>query len=145
MAPLGTALRNVRSVLRDGGRFVAEMGGSRNIAALDASLRAGLADLRIDAPVVVNTFPTPDEVTGLLEEAGFGVELVAWFIRPTPLESTAAEWTQHFRTATWDAVPPVMRHELVSRVDAHAADAGLLVDGTWFADYCRLRFVARAA
>lgn len=138
-------IRNVRSVLRDRGRFVAEMGGAGNIATLDAALRGALQDLGIsDARVVRNYFPTVGQQAALLESCGFRVEFAAWFRRPTPLleGDTAADWTRHFRAATWRAVPLERHEELARAVDARAV--ALHGPSGWFADYVRLRFVATA-
>ena len=139
------ALRNVRSVLRGGARFVAEMGGAGNIATLDAALRGALQDLGLaDVRVVRNYFPTVGQQAALLELCGFRVELAAWFPRPTPLAEgdTAADWTRHFRASTWNAVP-VDRHDDLARAVDRRAVSLHTADG-WFADYCRLRFVAIA-
>ncbi len=147
MTPQDAVLRNVRSVLVASGRFVAEMGGAENIAALDASLRGALHYLGLDAiPVAANYFPTIGEQSSRLEAAGFRVELATWFRRPTLLEegTTAADWTRHFRAATWALVPLSEQDLLTSQVNSRAADAGLLTADGWVADYCRLRFVAIA-
>ena len=129
MTPQDAVLRNVRHVLVESGRFVAEMGGVDNVAALDAALRAALADLHMEeAPLVANYFPTIGEQTSALESAGFRVEMATWFRRPTPLApgTTAAEWSRHFRSATWAYVPDELREELATRVDEHAVERGLL-------------------
>lgn len=147
MTPQEAVLGNVRSVLAPGGRFVAEMGGSGNIAALDDSLRQGLRDLGLaSVPVIANYFPTAGRQATALEDAGFRVELVVWFRRRTPLDpgTTAADWTRHFRARTWAGVPVERQGALAAAVDEHAAGRGLLTDRGWFADYCRLRFVAVA-
>lgn len=147
MTPQDAVLRNVRSVLETGGRFVAEMGGAGNIAALDGSLHAALQDLGLpNIDVHANHFPTVGEEASLLEESGFRVEFATWFRRPTPLEpgSTAADWTRHFRADTWAQVGPEAAPELAALVDSHAAERGLSTDSGWIADYCRLRFVAIA-
>jgi SAM-dependent methyltransferase len=148
MTPQEVVLRNVRSVLRADGRFVAEMGGAGNIGAMDAALRAGLLDVGLSAvDVPTNYFPTVGEQAGALEAAGFRVEETAWFRRPTPLEpgTTAAHWTRHFRAMVWDHVPDALRPELALAVDRHARALGLATADGWFADYCRLRFLAFAA
>jgi SAM-dependent methyltransferase len=149
MQPQDLVLRNVRGVLRPGGRFVAEMGGAGNIAALDAALRGALADVGLaDPPVPANFFPTVGQEAALLEAAGFRVEAAWWFRRPSPLPegTTAADWTRLFRAPVWDAVADDVRDRLAAAVDARAAAAGLHgPDGSWTADYCRLRFVAVAA
>ena len=147
MTPQDAVLRGVRSVLQVGARFVAEMGGAGNIAALDSALRAALNDLDlVEIPVVRNHFPTIAEQAALLESAGFRVEFATWFRRPTPLApgTTAADWTRHFRADTWAQVPADRQLALAARIDEHAAASGLHPDDGWFADYCRLRFVAIA-
>lgn len=138
-------IRNVRSVLREGAHFVAEMGGEGNIAALDTALRGALQDLGLHGiRVVRNYFPTVGQQATLLEQCGFRVELMSWFRRPTPLEdgSTAADWTRLFRASTWAEVPADRWAELSAAIDHRAA--GLRTDDGWIADYCRLRFVATA-
>ena len=148
MTPQDAVLRNVRSVLADSGRLVAEMGGAGNIATLDASLRTALAEVGLPhLEVPANHFPTVGEQSTLLENAGFRVEFAAWFRRPTPLEpgSTAADWTRHFRADTWAQVPAELVPELEARINTHAAAGGLQTESGWTADYCRLRFVAIAA
>ena len=147
MTPQETVLRNVRSVLWPNARFVAEMGGAGNIAGLDAALRAGLLDVGLPTlDVPTNYFPTVGQQAGALERAGFRVEEMAWFRRPTPLEpgKTAADWTRHFRAMVWDKVPQTQRADLAAAVDGHARSLGLASAEGWFADYCRLRFVAFA-
>jgi trans-aconitate methyltransferase len=147
MTPQADVLDNVRSVLEVGAPFVAEMGGSGNIARMDAALRAGLSDLGLgDIDVPSNYFPTVAEQSTVLEAAGFRVESMAWFERPTPLEagSSAADWTRHFRAMAWDVVPADRHDDLAVAVDEHARALGLAKPEGWFADYCRLRFVAVA-
>jgi trans-aconitate methyltransferase len=147
MTPQDQVLANVRAVLAPGARFVAEMGGAGNIAALDRALRAALREVGLaDVSVVENFFPTVGEESVLLETSGFRVEQMLWFMRPTPLAagSTAADWTRHFRAATWQQVPGDRQGELAQRVDAHAERAGLRGESGWLADYCRLRFLAVA-
>ncbi len=145
MTDQARVLHNVRSILLEGGRFVAEMGGAGNIATLDGALRDALAAVgRPEIGVVANYFPTVDQQVALLEESGFRVDLVTWFRRPTPLApgSTAADWTRHFRASTWAETPAELHGELGAQIDARAAS--LRTAEGWHADYCRLRFVAVA-
>lgn len=147
MTPQDAVLRNVRGVLAESGRFVAEMGGASNIAALDASLLGALADLGLGGVgLVANYFPTIGQQASALENAGFRVEMATWFRRPTPLapDASPADWTRQFRSSTWAQVPEGMRAELALRVDANAEARGLRAQNGWYADYCRLRFVAIA-
>jgi hypothetical protein len=134
---------NVRGVLVEGGRFIAEMGGDGNIAALRGALaQQGLAGVEVPR----NLFPTIGRQAGLLDAAGFRVAQASWFRRPTPVDagSTAADWTRHFRATAWAQVPEQQRAAVGVRVDEPAHAAGLRDCGRWVADYCRLRFVALA-
>lgn len=147
MTPQEQVLGNVRAVLAPGARFVAEMGGAGNIAALDRALRAALREVGLaDVSVIENFFPTVGVEAGMLEAAGFRVEQMGWFRRPTPLAagSTPADWTRHFRATTWEQVPADLHGEVARRIDAHAETAGLRDGSGWLADYCRLRFLAVA-
>lgn len=147
MTPQGAVLAHVRAVLAEGSRFVAEMGGAGNIALVDAALHAGLADLGLSGVTVVsNFFPTVGVEAGLLEAAGFRVEQMAWFRRPTPLAAgtTPADWTRHFRASAWQQVPDGLQEDLAARIDVHAERSGLRTESGWIADYCRLRFLAVA-
>ncbi len=147
MRPPDAVLQNVRSVLRTSGRFVAEMGGDQNIAALDTALRDALRDIGlVDITIVDNYFPTVGEQSTRLEAAGFRVEYMAWFRRPTPLDAgtTAADWTRHFRASAWAAVPETLHGQVAEAVNGNATERGLLTSTGWVADYCRLRFIAIA-
>src|SRR6266702_2429330 len=67
-------------------RFVAEMGGHANIAAIRAALQATLAPYGIDAEAAAASFyPSPGTYTHLLEAAGFTVQSIELIPRPTPL------------------------------------------------------------
>lgn len=137
-------LANVRSCLLDGSPFVAEMGGEHNIATVDRALRDALRTLDLDIPVVSNYFPSVGEQSIRLEAAGFRVESMRWFRRPTPLPAgqTAADWTRHFRANVWRQVSEDVQPRLGMAVDDQAQ--ALKTDVGWVMDYCRLRFVARA-
>ncbi len=79
-------LSQVRRVLRPGGRFVAEMGGHGNIAAIRAAFAAvlarhGFASLGDRG----NYYPTAEEYSSRLERQGFTVQKIAHFPRPTLL------------------------------------------------------------
>lgn len=116
----------VSLALKDGGRFVAEMGGKGNIAAVLKALDSGMT----------NYFPSVSEYSGVLERHGLEVELMMLVDRLTPLEggeNGMREWVAMFR--------PDNRRPL-EEVEAELRPR-LFCDGRWFADYRRLRFVAR--
>ena len=72
--------------LKSGGRFVAEMGGAGNVAAIRGGLHDSLARRGVD-PAGVDPwyFPGVVEYRARLERAGFAVERIEKFERPTPL------------------------------------------------------------
>ncbi|HEX4283480.1 MAG TPA: methyltransferase domain-containing protein [Terracidiphilus sp.] len=139
-------LREVRRVLRPGGRFVAEMGGHGNIAAIRVALIAaleqhGLGHLEND----VNYYPTPEAYTKRLERAGLRVEKIALIPRPTPLtENGMTGWLRTFRSGVLDQMPDQVRDAVVAETTALLERALRDEDGNWVADYVRLRFIARA-
>ena len=79
-------MAQVHRVLKPGGRFVAEMGGHGNIAAIRVAFMAVLARHGFgDREDGVNYYPTPDAYTRRLVLHGFTVEQMELFPRPTPL------------------------------------------------------------
>ena len=79
-------IASVHRALRPGGRFVAEMGGMGNIAAIRVALQATLAQFGIDAEGVAASFyPSAAHYRRLLESAGFEVRSIELIPRPTPL------------------------------------------------------------
>jgi trans-aconitate methyltransferase len=139
-------LAEAHRVLRPAGRFVAEMGGHGNVAAILVALTAVLARYgHGDLESEVNYYPTPEAYTRRLEKAGFRVERMELIPRPTPLaEGGMAEWLRTFRRGVLDSLPEELREAVVAETTALLAPALRDEDGNWVADYVRLRFVARA-
>jgi SAM-dependent methyltransferase len=135
--------RSVGRVLRPGGRFVVEMGGEGNIAAIIAALRAALARRGIDAatrhPWV---FPGVGEARARLERHGFAVERIELFARPTPLPGRLADWLEIFARPFLAGFDDRAGAAIMAEVEE--ATAASLRDraGRWSADYVRLRFAA---
>src|SRR5215472_14938601 len=78
-------MAEVHRVLRPGGRFVAEMGGKGNVAAIHVAFMAVLDRHGFgEAETGVNYYPTPAEYTRRLERNGFRVERMELIPRPTP-------------------------------------------------------------
>lgn len=139
-------LAEVHRVLKPGGRFVAEMGGHGNIAAIRVAFiaaltRHGLAG-REDG---VNYYPTAEGYTRRLERQGFRVERITLIPRPTPLgKDGMAGWLGVFRKGVLDTLPEAMRQIVVDDTCELLTTALRDEDGNWAADYVRLRFVATA-
>ena len=139
-------LRGVATALRPGGRFVAEMGGHGNIAAIRVALLAVLQPLGLASEAIEqNVFFTPEEYRDLLEAHGFAVEQMTLIPRPTPLPSGMRQWLMTFRGTLLNAFGDEERERLLDRLETILRP--VLADrcGNWSADYVRLRFVARRA
>jgi trans-aconitate methyltransferase len=136
-------LAGVHRALKPGGRFVAEMGGHNNTAAIIVALSAVLARHGIDAqrrnPWY---FPSAEAYRDKLEQARFTVVEIAIIPRPTPLPTGIEPWLDTFAQDFLGALPEPDR----SRARIEVADLlrPVLMDenGTWIADYVRLRLRA---
>lgn len=135
----------VRRVLKPGGRFVAEMGGHGNVAAIHVALiavltRHGYGELENE----VNYYPTPQEYTRRLEQHGFGVERMELIPRPTRLGTEGMSgWLRTFRRGVLDGLPEKLRDRVVDETTELLANALRDREGNWTGDYVRLRFIAR--
>ena len=136
----------VHRALKPGGRFVGEMGGQGNVATLRAGIRAEL--VRRGYPVPAEDpqwYPAPEEFAAVYAAAGF-VDIHAQLVpRPTPLPEGVAGWLRVFRSGFMDSagVPDADQPEIAQAVEHALAPKLQQPDGTWIADYIRLRFSMR--
>lgn len=140
--PPEDVLAGVRRSLQPGGRFVAEMGGHGNVAAIHTALLAVFARREIDLAPHLLFFPTIAEYRKLLEDHGFRVDSIALIPRPTPLAAGMKAWIETFARGFLSLLPEADRKAAVAEsVDLLRPN---LMDrsGQWTADYIRLRFRA---
>jgi SAM-dependent methyltransferase len=127
--------------LKDGGRFVAELGGHGNIAAISVAIRAVFARRAI-AYTWPWYYPSAAEYRARLENHYFQVDDVLLFPRPTPLPTGMNGWLQTFAGSLFSTIPPEQRVEVESEIVELLAPALCDRQGSWTADYVRLQVVA---
>src|SRR5437879_3444689 len=97
MHPPEAVLEGVYRALKPGGRFVAEMGGHNNTAAVLVAISAVLARRGLDAMALSPWyFPSANAYRKKLEGAGFAVTEIGIFPRPTIVESGIEAWLDNF-------------------------------------------------
>ena len=134
------------SALKPGGRFVGEMGGTGNIATLRGGIREELSargyELPADDP---QWYPGIEEFVRLYACAGFTQIAAQLIARPTPLPSGVAGWVKTFRAGWLDVaqVPQEDRDGVAEAIEQRLQPSLQRPDGSWMADYVRLRFSMR--
>jgi trans-aconitate methyltransferase len=139
-------LAGVHRALKPRGRFVAEMGGHNNTAAIIVALSAVLGRRGLDAHRLSPWyFPSADAHRKKLESAGFSVDEIAILPRPTILPTGLEAWLDTFAEDFFHPLPQADR--LQARTEVTDLLRPVLMDetGTWIADYVRLRFRATRA
>jgi trans-aconitate methyltransferase len=131
--------------LRPGGRFVAEMGGHGNVAAIVVALCSSLESFGVkDSTTILPWyFPSAHEYRGRLERAGFRTEYIELIPRPTPLATGMRAWLETFAIPLIKSVPQEARADFLDEVTERLRPALCDASGKWTADYVRLRFLAR--
>jgi SAM-dependent methyltransferase len=136
----------VFGLLKKGGRFVGEMGAAGNLSVLRAGLREELTERGYKLPDEdPQWYPTIEEFSRLYTVAGFTDIHAQRIDRPTDLPEGIAGWVKTFRSGLLDLamVPAWERDELAAAVESRLACELRKPDGTFFADYVRLRFSMR--
>ena len=137
-------LTHLFHVLKPGGRFVGELGGQGNVARILECPEPGADWVGHYQQGNLNYFPSPGQYTQLLEAAGFSVRMVQFFDRDTPLadpQTGIADWLTMFRGEVLQALSDSDRQTILLSVN-EALRRTNFRDGTWYADYKRLRFMA---
>lgn len=135
-------IAGVARSLKPSGRYVGEMGGHGCVAAVVTALLAVLDRRGIDGKARIPWyFPTPDDYTARLERAGFSVDGMHHFPRPTPLPGHMTAWLDTFANPFLDGIddPDEVKAEAAELLRPSLCDE----QGRWTADYVRLRFAAR--
>lgn len=136
--------RSVAKALAIGGRFVTEFGGCGNISRIVGALRASLDEHNHHAALDEWYNPTAEEYVALLARHDLRVTHAELFDRPTKLEDGARglrNWLAMFRGEVLRPLDEAVKESVISRIEDSLRDT-LFHDGSWYADYRRLRIVA---
>jgi len=129
--------------LKPGGRFVAECGGYGCVDKIRAALVQALDRRGFDGEARVPWyFPTPGDYATRLERAGFRVDSIALIPRPTPLPGDITGFLETFALSFFQGFSDEARGDYLSEVRRVLEPQLRQADGTWIADYVRLRFAA---
>jgi SAM-dependent methyltransferase len=143
MRDADAVLNGVGRALKPGGRFVAECGGQGCVARIREALGEVLGRRGIDAEAFDPWyFPAEQEYRGRLERAGFRVDTIVLFDRPTPLPTDIEGWLETFARSFLAAVPRSERAGFLTEVRDWLAPHLFHEGRGWIADYVRLRFSA---
>lgn len=136
-------IEGVANCLKSKGRFVGEFGGKGNVETIRATLHAGLRKRRID-PWRADPwyYPSPHDYAQLLQEFGFSVPYIELIPRPTNLPGDIVHWLELFAQPFTNSLTETERSGFVNEIRAALEPTLRKRDGTWYADYVRLRFRA---
>ena len=136
-------LETIADALGSAGRFVAECGGAGNVASITAAIEAALA-ARGYARTHPWYFPSIGAYASRLETHGFEVRMAELFDRPTTLEhgeNGLRAWVETFGDHFLNPLSKTEQDAVLTDIEAELRDE-LFREGSWVADYRRLRFVA---
>lgn len=139
-------IKSVYNVLKPGGRFVGEFGGKGNtqlMMSATATVLKAHGYLK-DGFVIPWFYPSTAEYATKLEAGGFRVTLATHFDRPTPLQDGRegiAKWFNMFGSSLFKNVPAAELPQILNGITDLLQPTNE-VDGQWYADYKRLRFIA---
>ncbi|NIG53597.1 class I SAM-dependent methyltransferase [Chitinophaga sp. Cy-1792] len=137
------AIERMYAHLRQNGRLVLEMGGKGNVNSILRELEYVMQQKGYTYQPFWY-FPSPGEYATLLEKAGFTVEKILYFERPTKLadpETGISTWLEMFGDHFFAQVPEKDKQEILQQVQEEVGPA-LTREGNLYADYVRLRVVA---
>ncbi len=137
------AIACVFRALKSGGRFVGEMGGVGCVEKIRTVLVAALDRRGIDGRAAEPWyFPTVEDYGSRLKRGGFRVDYIELIPRPTPLPGDISGWLETFAESFITKLPAADRPAFIDQVRAELAPKLKDSNGTWIADYTRLRFSA---
>ena len=136
-------IEGVAQALKPRGRFVGEFGGKGNVETIRSALHAALHRRNID-PRQIDPwyYPSPEKYRELLKRYGFTVEYIELIPRPNHLPGDILGWLETFAQPFSNAVVQSDRIKFLDEVRSNIQAPLRQPDGSWCADYVRLRFKA---
>jgi len=133
----------VTATLKPGGRFVGEFGGKGNVETIRQALHGALRKRNID-PWTADPwyYAAAKEYTELLNRHGFTVNYIELIPRQTKLPGDILGWLELFAQPFTNAVAETERPAFLTEVRRQLEPTLRKPDGSWYADYVRLRFKA---
>lgn len=142
MTDAAAVVKGVARALKQGGRFVAEMGGAGNIAAIQTALEQALVEHGL-RPRACWYFPDAEAYRVLLQQHGFAVRQIGLYGRPTPLPTGVAGWLEAFGDPMLpEGMDTAVRGQVFAQAARLAEQKLPKENGQTVADYVRLRFAA---
>jgi trans-aconitate methyltransferase len=89
-------------------------------------------------------YPSAEEYSELLSKFGFTVEYIELSPRPTKLPGDIVAWLEVFAQPFTNSLSEAERDSFLKDVRSKSEPRLRKADGSWFADYVRLRFKAVA-
>lgn len=130
--------------LRPGGRFVIEMGGKGNLNCIITAAREAVREIVFVDVEYGKYFPSIGEYATILEKNGLAVRSATLFDRMTALsdgEQGLRHWLEMFAGRFFNNISPKLKDQVITRTEDKLRPK-LFYDGSWHADYRRLRIVA---
>lgn len=139
-------VQNCYDVLLPGGRFVAELGGANNIQSIVNAVKKASNNLSIqyDTTEFPWVFPTKEEMTEHLINAGFKIITIEHYERPTLLvgEDGIRNWLEMFSNNMFKNLTNIEKEAIYKECE-RILRPKLYKENGWTADYWRLRFIAQ--
>ncbi len=143
MTNVDAVLSSVYNSLKNDGRFVGEFGGYGNVSVLVNAMQT-VFESHPEFGEFINPwyFPKAEIYKKKLQEAGFKIHFIELIPRPTPLNSGVRKWLNIFSGGITKNLDAQQKDDFLNEVE-HLVKPNLLINGTWVADYVRLRFSAQ--
>ena len=137
-------IRGVHRALKQGGRFAGEFGGHGCVAAIVVALCSAIERRGVPRPesLIPWYFPTVEEYRLRLQRVGFEVTYIALIPRSTALPTGMRGWLETFAIPFTKVISEPDRGDFLDDVTERLRPVLCDQEGTWTADYVRLRFAA---